>query len=260
MKKVLIVIGLIIIGLTIGGGIAFWNNTKGVNDSTQGSVQEQSEYEKSSSNYEAKQSKLKEMLANAKTIEEYKQEFSKNKKYKENCLGDKPIDYSMFDINDINAANQAVACYQLKYDQKRGTKDADDEYNKFRDFYWDFSRQHAYLSEGDFNDYSDVYYKYGILIVPGEDHYDAIMSYRYIYENISPYLSHGFQEFIRFNIIFDKTIMRDLHFHIPKSELKKILEFYIDFQKKYPELDDKLYIQESIKFYENGLKTYPRAY
>ena len=48
------------------------------------------------------------------------------------------VDYSQFDVNDINAANKAVKAYQEEFKDKRRTKEADEELEKFWDFYLQF--------------------------------------------------------------------------------------------------------------------------
>ena len=226
------------------------------------------------------------MLANAKTIEEYKQEFSKNKKYKENCLGDKPIDYSMFDINDINAANQAVACYQLKYDQKRGTKEADAEYAKFSDFYFNFENQQYQQSDVSSMSVEDVigeqkyieeklknprlkvaikkltdnYYPYGLIVQYDESAFMLVTSNKYLYENFSEYLSEPQREFLKFYIQFDERIIYDGHYIVPKSVLENNLKFYKDFKSKYPEFSKEHDIDKIIEYEIDAIKKYPVAY
>jgi hypothetical protein len=48
------------------------------------------------------------------------------------------VDYSQFDVNDINAANKAVKAYHEEFKDKRRTKEADEELEKFWDFYLQF--------------------------------------------------------------------------------------------------------------------------
>jgi len=270
MKKVLIVIGLVIVCFAIGGGIAYWEN-----------LSQKSTMPKTSDTKNIEDSKklaLEHQMAESKTIEEYKLEFSKDKKYSENCFGDKPIDYNMFDANDINAVNQAVACYQLKYNNKRGTKEAEKGYIEFVNFGLDFVEKHNDLMQKAYSmllikdgirissvkiieELLDrMFYKYGLKATYGELEFYPEISDLYIYENIAPYLSEEWQILLEGETNFEHPITTfHGYYRITKCELSEMIEFYNDFSEKYPEFSKERGIMNRIIHYKNGLKTYPKV-
>ena len=271
MKKVLLIMTtLTVIGLTLGGSLAYWlagksNPASAETDSANKTVQEDTNL----------QQKLPEEYH---SIAEYKEKFSKDKKYIKNCTGEGSIDYSMFDVNDINAANQAVACYQMKYDKKRGTKEAEKDYLEFVRYGFDFANSHfndmekeysIIVNKGTFNISSvkiieelldRYFYKYGLKAVYGELEFYPEVSDLYVYENIAPYLSKEWSVYLESETNFEHHISTfHGYFRITKCELEEILEYYKEFNKELPEFSKERGIPNSIKYYEKALKTYPKV-
>ena len=189
-----------------------------------------------------------------------------------NCTGEGKIDYSKFDKNDLNAANKAVACYQMKYDKLRGTKAAEDGYNDFWNFYVEFEtqqNQQIYLSpiplkdsyERQANKYSEKYYRYGLIVQFNEGEFVLSISRNYMYENFSKFLSEPTRELLKFYIQFDKRINYGTTYVIPKEKFYEYIEFYKNFGDKYPVYcrENKMDINKIINQYEEIIKNYPNV-
>ena len=207
------------------------------------------------------------------------------------------VDYSQFDLNDINAANKAVKAYQEEFKDKKRTKYAKEGYDKFRKFYLDFIMEQSpkIEKEGEvllyqpenisgskikfgrlnyrpLNGYRWVqpldiadrmtkkYSKYGLTVLFNENFFYASMNDDYLYKNFATYLSKEDKIIMKFDKKhFNKTWISDGHYAVKKEEIKAVLKFYKNFQKKYPEYSKEHNIESTIQEYEKGLRHYPVA-
>ena len=177
------------------------------------------------------------------------------------------IDFSKFDVNDLDAARKATKYYQKVYKNKRGTKEADEDYDKFWDFIIKFgSAQNEKISlqtelidnsiQKQTEVYSEKYYKYGLAAQFDEGEFMLVPSRAYLYENFAPYLSKPYQELLKFNAS-DARIIYDARYTISKSELENYLKFYEQLAQKYPEFSKKYDILGIINYYKEAIKHYP---
>ena len=177
------------------------------------------------------------------------------------------IDFSKFDVNDLDAARKATKYYQKVYENKRGTKEADEDYLKFRDFFWQFHNVQSkkiYLPyelidnsvQKQIDAYSEKYYKYGLVAQFDEGEYMIVPSRRYIYENFAPYVSAPYAELLKFHSSDVRTTY-DARYIIPKSELENYIKFYQQFIKKYPQFSKENNMQEVIEDIKRDIEHYP---
>lgn len=156
------------------------------------------------------------------------------------------LDFDQFDVNDINAVKKAAKYYQKEYKNKRGTKEAEEDYLRFSEFLLKFENTQSkkiYLPYDTSNNsirkqiaaYSNQYYKYGLVAQFDEGEFMLVSSNHYIYENFAPYLSKPWKEILKFNSS-DKRNKYDGRYIVPKSYLKNQMKFYKNFIKKYPDL------------------------
>ena len=178
------------------------------------------------------------------------------------------VDYSQFDVNDINAANKAVKAYHEEFKDKRRTKEADEELEKFWDFYLQFENAQSdkiYLPYTTVNGsiakqikiYSKQYYKYGLIAQFDEGEFFIVPSRKYLYRNFRYYVTKEKQALMKFDTQFDERVVSDLRFIVPKSKIESYIKFYKKFYKKYPEYSKTHNIDEFIKYYEDKLINYP---
>ena len=182
------------------------------------------------------------------------------------------LDYSKYNLSDINAIREATKAYQNVFKDKKGTKEAETEFLKFRDFYYEAVYKQSQLinnfsykaKNGSYQkqaqEYSKKYYKKGFIVHFDEGDFFLVQCERYIYENFAPYLNEEWQELLIFETRFDKRIISDGRYIIPKSELVEILKFYQSFYKKYPDFIDLDYVKNIIKFYQKQIKQYPNVF
>ena len=182
------------------------------------------------------------------------------------------LDYSKYNPSDINAIREATKDYQNEYKDKKGTKEAEIEFLKFRDFYYEaVDKQNQLINNFSYKakngsyqeqaqEYSKKYYKKGFIVHFDEGDFFLVQCERYIYENFAPYLNEEWQELLIFETRFDKRIISDGRYIIPKSELVEILKFYQSFYKKYPDFIDLDYVKNIIKFYQKQIKQYPNVF
>ena len=52
------------------------------------------------------------------------------------------IDYSKYRVENINSVRKATKVFQKKFDKKRGTKEAEEDFYKLLSFYYDFVYYH----------------------------------------------------------------------------------------------------------------------
>ncbi len=189
------------------------------------------------------------------------------------------VDYSKYDPKNINSINKAKRAFQTEFDKKRGTKEAEADYLKFKDFY----RQAITGIEGpDVTKYMEApeknrlrvdmlssskyinyikdeltkkYGPYGIGIVYDEGDFYFSESNKFLYVNFAPYLSKDWQELMRYETQFDeKQIEYDAHIIISKEEFKEIYEFYKQFLKKYPDFVEREDLRARTKSMKRLLK------
>ena len=180
------------------------------------------------------------------------------------------VDYSKYNVSDINAIRKATKAYQNEFKNKKGTKEAEEEFLKFRDFY-----ARAVMEQSEkikINEpeqlYKDSYYwqarkyteKYSVygLKVNFNGEFYITTNMEYLYMKFSPYLAEDLQELLMYNAILDsKAMYWDGAYSISKEELLQIIEFYKNFNKKYPNSVHKQRVNEIIQSYEKDLKTFP---
>ena len=182
------------------------------------------------------------------------------------------VDYSKYNVSDINAIRKATKAYQNEFKNKKGTKEAEEEFLKFIEFY---TRAVSKQSEMIYNfpykakdnsfqkqaqEYSKKYYNKGLMIHFDEGEFFVVQCNRYIWENFQSYLTFDWQELLKFQNYFDKRIISDGRYVISKTELIKILEFYQNFAKKYPNFIKKENIKNTIHFYQRQIKQYPNVF
>ena len=182
------------------------------------------------------------------------------------------VDYSKYNVSDINAIRKATKAYQNEFKNKKGTKEAEDEFLKFTEFYaravskqnemiYDFpykAKDNSFQKQA--QEYSKKYYNKGLMIQFDEGEFFVVQCNRYIEENFQSYLTPDWQELLKFQNCFDKRIISDGRYVISKAELIKILEFYKNFAKKYPNFIKKENIKNTIQFYQRQIKQYPNVF
>ena len=177
------------------------------------------------------------------------------------------IDFSKFDVNDLNALRKATKYYQKVYKNKRGTKEADEDYLKFSKFSLDFYyAQYPKIDlpyelidnsvQKQIDAYSKKYYKYGLVAQFDEGEYMLVLSNRYVYENFAPYVSAPYAELLKFHSSDVRTTY-DARYIIPKSELENYIKFYQQFIKKYPQFSKENNMQEVIEDIKRDIEHYP---
>lgn len=180
------------------------------------------------------------------------------------------LEFDQFDPNDINSLREATRYYQQEYDKKRGTIEAEEDFDKFWQYYIKFDNrqnQKIYLPyetidnsiQKQIDKYSEQYYKYGLVAQFDEGEFMLVPSRRYLYENFAPYLSKPHQELLKFEISDVRTIY-DGRYIISISELKNQIKFYEGLIKKYPEFSKRRRVYDKVRSIEEDIKHYPNIY
>lgn len=115
------------------------------------------------------------------------------------------LEFDQFDSNDINSLREATRYYQQEYDKKRGTIEAEEDFDKFWQYYIKFTDTqndkikivtplfYTYYSNQAQEEYKE-YYKYGLLAKFYDGQYFFDTSNRYLYENFALYLTKPHQD------------------------------------------------------------------
>ena len=176
------------------------------------------------------------------------------------------IDFSKYDIYNINSLYEITNDYKNEFKNKRETVEAEKSFNEFIKYYEKFvsiQNERNLLNYDYFNpikllkEYSNKYYRYGLIVQMDEGDFFFVSSKRYIYENFAKYLSKPYRKLLKYEMRFDNRIINDCRYIIPQSELEKILEFYEKFEKEYPEFSKQNKINEIIKKYKKDIEHYP---
>ena len=180
------------------------------------------------------------------------------------------IDFSDRDFTNLNTVRWKVNSYKYDFEDKKGTKEAEDAFLEFLDFYSDFidfQNKRFVLSDDPLDEYSyesqnkrldDFYGYYGLKVKLGDCQiFYFTYNCKYIYENFAPYLTKDWQELLEFEQYGDKILFFDYRYLNSKDELKQILKFYENFYKKYPNFSQKDMIKAKIKHFRKDLKNYP---
>ena len=180
------------------------------------------------------------------------------------------LDYSKYNTSDINAIREATKEYQNEYKDKKGTKEAEIEFLKFRDFYYEaVEKQNIRIKlKEPVKPYRNSYYRQARkytkdyadkgLRVDFNGEFYIIGNHKYLYKNFCSYLNEDWCELLKFLAKQDtKRIFWDSAYVISKDELVKIINFYKNFDKKYPDFVLNDSIKSIIKDYERDLKHYP---
>lgn len=182
------------------------------------------------------------------------------------------VDYSKYSLSDINSIRKATEAYQLEFKDKKGTKEAQTEYLRFLEFYYRaVDRQSELITNFPFNalegsyqkqaqKYSKKYASKGLFVQFDEGNFFIVQNFEYLYKNFAPYLTKDWQDLLEFETYFNKRIISDGRYVIPKSEFLGLLNFYKEFFKKYPKFTDRDSIKNIIELYQKHLKSYPNAY
>ena len=158
------------------------------------------------------------------------------------------VDYSKYDRNDINSIVKATKAFQKEFDKKRGTKEAEEDFLRFENFYYSAvyaQRYTIYLPTPEkpyknstywqARKYTNDYAIYGLGVEYTGRRYKIKHNSEYIYLKFSPYLSEDWQELLMFySILYSKEVIRDGKYVISKQELIQISDFDKYFCKKYP--------------------------
>lgn len=180
------------------------------------------------------------------------------------------LDYSKYNLSDINAIRKATKAYQEEFKDKKGTKEAESEFLKFRDFYYSaVNKQYTRIKlKEPMKLYRNSYYwqarKYtqdyddkGLRVDFNGEFY-ITSNNNYLYKNFCSYLTSDWCELLRFLAKQDKKrIFWDSTYVISKDELVKIMNFYKNFSKRYPNFILNNDIQSIIQNYEKDLQHYP---
>ena len=180
------------------------------------------------------------------------------------------VDYSKYNVSDINAIRKATKAYQNEFKNKKGTKEAEDEFLKFRDFYARAVMEQSekikinepeQLYKGSYywqaRKYTEKYSVYGLKVDFNGEFY-ITGNIEYLNTQFGPYLAEDFQTLLKYQAILDtKPLYWDGAYSISKEELLQIIEFYKNFNKKYPNSVHKQRVNEIIQSYEKDLKTFP---
>ncbi len=178
------------------------------------------------------------------------------------------VDYNKFDINNINSIQKATKEYQKEFDNKRGTTEAEQDYLNFLNFYYNAvnaqSKKITFEYKANNNsfekqaqEYSKKYFSKGMIVHFDEGDFFLVDSNQYLYDKFSPYLTKDWKELLKFETRFDKRIISDGRYRIPKAEIKNFILFYENFIKKYPDFTEKNNIKQTIINYKKDLKHYP---
>ena len=180
------------------------------------------------------------------------------------------LDYSKYNLSDINAIREATKAYQNEFKDKKGTKEAETEFLKFRDFYYEavekqniriqlkepvklYRNSYYWQARKYTKDYADK----GLRVDFNGEFY-ITENNKYLYKNFCSYLNADWCELLKFLSKQDtKRIFWDSVYVISKDELVKIINFYKNFDKKYPNFVLNDSIKSIIKNYEKDLKRYP---
>ena len=176
------------------------------------------------------------------------------------------IDYNKYDLYDIDSLRNITNDYKNEFKNKQETVDAENSFNEFIKYYEKFvsiQNEKNLLSYNYFNpskllkEYTNKYYKYGLIVQIDEGEFFFVSSKRYMYKNFAKYLSKPHRKLLKFETRFDNRIINDCRYIISQSELKKILEFYKKFEKEYPEYSKQNKIDNIIKKYKKDIEHYP---
>lgn len=177
------------------------------------------------------------------------------------------LDYSNYNVEDINSVRKATKDFQKEYKNKKESLEAEANFNDFLDFYNKFEivqSRKIYLPYElkknsitlQLKEYSKKYYKYGLVAQFDEGEYFLVKSNRYIYENFANYLPQPLQLCLEYENS-DERIISDGRYIISKEEICEKIVKYKNFIQKYPEYADKYNIYEKIEILEENLKHYP---
>ena len=180
------------------------------------------------------------------------------------------VNYNEFDINDVNAIHKATRAYQQEFYNKRGSQEAVNDYLEFLVFYqkavayqssqitFDY-KSHNNSFEQQAQIYSNDFFYFLMIVQFDEGEFFLVKSNHYLYNEFASYLTEDWQELLKFETYFDKRIISDTKYIIPKYELKRIIAFYKNFNKKYPDFICKDSIKQKITVYQADLKHYPNV-
>lgn len=182
------------------------------------------------------------------------------------AFSDGYVNRNIYKIEDITSFRALTKQFQVDFDKKRGTKEAEDAYYEIMKYYYDFlykQSENINLNLLFYNGRDEKFLKYqnslyflGLMLWYDEGSCYFANSNRYIYENFAPYLSIEMQELLKFKIFYDSCVASHAKYILSKSELRNIIQFYKNFSKKYPEFSKEYGIYEVIKDYEDDLKHY----
>ncbi len=172
-----------------------------------------------------------------------------------------------YSLDDITSFYTLIHWHFNHYAEKnKGTIRAESAFVEVMKYYSDFvDRQNKRINlnnifdnkNDEFLEYQNSLYLLGLMMWYDNNSCYYVMSNKYIYENFAPYLSQEWQELLKYETYFDKQIVSDGKYVIPKKEVEQIIKFYKDFSVKYPEFSKKHGINKRIKLFEKSLKKYP---
>ena len=271
MKKVLIVIGLVIVGFAIGGGIAYLEISKGMASTTINSANNSELLSRIENNSDLD---IPDIVGNSFDYEFY--------------IIIKDIDvhskkYDDIDLSDLNSINTIVAKYKEEYKNLKGTKDAEAGYLIFLKYYYNFLAIHSdkvtkevtniidnrcvpkndseiEMCNKPMDDYIKKCQSYGFNLSHDEAYFYPVVYNKYLYDNFNPYLPKEWQEYLKFSLIYDQVIISDAHFMIDIEDIKSIIKFCEEFLLKYPDFCNQHFeLEKVVDTYKRGLTTYPSA-
>jgi hypothetical protein len=178
------------------------------------------------------------------------------------------VDYSRFDLKDINSVNNAVKVYQEEYKDRKGTKEAEEEYNRFLEFYYNFiniqntqllfdfkTYRKSYQKQA--QKYAKEYYKYGLNVQFDEGEFFVTKSNKYLYLKFKSFLPEPLSNIIKFERYYDKRRISDARYVMSKARLRHEIKYYHNFKNKYPQYSVEYNIDSIIKSLEEDLEHYP---
>lgn len=201
-----------------------------------------------------------------------------------------PMDFSKYDLNDMDAINKIAEDFRKKYG-KYGWEDivsvkfyndcdmAVKDFMNFLEFYDEFIDTHLvdfsyntkhlinYPREKD-QAYminmarllSRSYYKYGLNVYYSEWVFGIDISYSYMYEKFGAYLPSDWKAYLYALMPYDNSI--DAYpglFSVSKDEVQDFLKSLEDFKKKYPDFKYTEKLDGIIAYLNVSLKMYPKT-
>lgn len=180
------------------------------------------------------------------------------------------VDYSQYNPEDISSVLSAVRAYQEENSNLKATAHSEQEFLKFLDFYSKFisvqnskrvletaSEVESYLYQCQI--LNKKYNKYGLRVVMSDSlefYFDENVAF--LYASFAPYLSKDWKELLKFDRFRDNVWYFDGNIKISKRQVKQILDFYITFNKKYPDFVEADRIKEYIENFKSLLQSYPK--